>query len=618
MATAAFRCGSAATRPVYRLSNARSRVSVPSQPPCCYASNVTTSSLDDDTFSEQRQDLKHLRLHNTATSQAVHLLTASHISLSKPVKVYVCGITAYDYAHLGHARAYVAFDVLVRILRFLRLHVLYVRNITDVDDKIIARANSEGRSEGSVASEFHSEFVFDMYQLNCTPPDIEPSATEHMPQIIEMISSLIERGHAYAPGNGDVYFSVPSFSQYGSLTGQASALDPNGFTPDDDNSSNNNNNNESEKGKVKRNRADFALWKAAKEGEPRWSSPWGYGRPGWHIECSAMVHAALGCPIDVHGGGKDLAFPHHENELAQGVASGACDCTVLSADGKETADEKSAGNDATVDAHVQFARMWVHNGFVRDGAGEKMAKSIGNTSSVREVCQQYHPLALRLALLGTHYRADVAIDDNKLEQASERLYYVLQSLLECKKAHSNEECDGSEAGRAYEAIEAARSAVRECDSALADDMNTPVALSSISAPLASANALLHGKKKERNAPGRFAALSEVASAVEHVCILTGVVRGSPPTIEQIDQQLQELRSFALHRAGFQTERDLMQLIDQREHARAAKDFGTADSIREQLCHKGIFLMDTPSGNTEWRPGVPTSSRDDKGSVSAAM
>lgn len=488
-------------------------------------------------------------------------------------------------------RCYVAFDVLVKVIRDgLNLRVKYARNVTDVDDKIIARASRESRTEAEVAQQFHAEFAHDMRQLNCHQPDIEPKATEHMDAIISMIASLEHRGYAYASSNGDVYFSVSSFSEYGSLTGRMAGTEDEGGNEESTSPSES----------LKHHSSDFALWKSSKAGEPAWSSPWGDGRPGWHIECSAMVHAALGVPVDVHGGGKDLLFPHHENELAQGVASGVCDCALHTTERDP--------------AHAMFARVWAHNGFVRDASGEKMAKSIGNTSSVRDICKRFHPLALRLTLLSTHYRADVAIGDEKLHQASERIFYMLQTLKECNDAIAslssldNEESDAK--GRAHEALQSAQTAIDECDRALADDMNTPAALSALSEPLAGANALLHGKKKERQAQGRRKALQVVSDAMQHVLSLTGLLRNSQASGENDSEPeltLHELRSYALHRSGFESESELLDLIAERTQARNDKDFKRADAIREQLSVCGIFLMDTPTGDTHWRPGIPLGS-----------
>ncbi|XP_028094612.1 cysteine--tRNA ligase, chloroplastic/mitochondrial isoform X3 [Camellia sinensis] len=325
--------------------------------------------------------MAEFQLYNTMTKQK---------EIFKPkeagkVGMYVCGVTAYDLSHIGHARAYVAFDVLFRYLQHLGYEVKYVRNFTDVDDKIIRRANELGEDPLALSSRYCQEFIDDMVDLQCLPPTHQPRVSEHMDQIRDMIAQIIRNGCAYEV-EGDVYFSVDKYPNYCQLSGRKLEDNRAGERVAVDSR--------------KQNPADFALWKAAKPGEPSWDSPWGPGRPGWHIECSAMSAHYLTYSFDIHGGGMDLIFPHHENELAQSCA--ACS-----------------------DSNVSY---WVHNGFVTAN-DEKMSKSLGNFFTIREVTKLYHPLALRHFLMGTHYRSPVNYSISQIEIASEAVFYVYQDLI---------------------------------------------------------------------------------------------------------------------------------------------------------------------------------------------
>ncbi|MDQ6974825.1 MAG: cysteine--tRNA ligase, partial [Mariprofundaceae bacterium] len=305
-----------------------------------------------------------LYLYNTLAGekQAFTPLRAGNVGM------YVCGVTVYDHCHVGHARVMIVFDVVYRWLQQLGYDVNYVRNFTDVDDKIIARAAERNMDIQTLTDAMITAFHEDMDALGCLRPNLEPRATTHMPAMIAMIESLIERGCAYVSDSGDVLYSVRSFDAYGTLSGKNIDDLASGSRVDVDD--------------TKRDPLDFVLWKQAKAGEPSWSSPWGEGRPGWHIECSAMSCEHLGKTFDIHGGGMDLKFPHHENEIAQ-----AC-----------------AANDG------EFARYWLHNGFVNINA-EKMSKSLGNFFTIREVMEQYHPEVLRMFVLGTHYRSPLDFSD---------------------------------------------------------------------------------------------------------------------------------------------------------------------------------------------------------------
>ncbi|KAK1372366.1 Cysteine--tRNA ligase [Heracleum sosnowskyi] len=295
------------------------------------------------------------------------------------VGMYVCGVTTYDFSHIGHARVYVSVDVLFRYLRVLGYEVNYVRNFTDVEDKIISRANQLGEDPIGLSRRFCKEFHQDMEDLHCLPPSVEPRVSDHIPQIIDII---LDNGCAYRT-DADVYFAVDKFPLYGRLSGRKIGDNRAGERVAIDTR--------------KKNTADFALWKSAKEGEPFWESPWGPGRPGWHIECSAMSAAYLGYSFDIHGGGMDLIFPHHENEIAQNCV--ACDKSDIS--------------------------YWIHNGFVTIDS-EKMSKSLGNFFTIRQVIGLYHPLALRHFLLSTHYRSPINYSDAQIESASERIFYIYQ------------------------------------------------------------------------------------------------------------------------------------------------------------------------------------------------
>jgi cysteinyl-tRNA synthetase len=316
-----------------------------------------------------------IQVHDTLAGQKRELVPLVPGKLG----VYVCGPTVYDLAHLGHARCYVAWDVMIRHLRARGFEVRFVRNVTDVDDKIIARANQNGEDPGALAARNTALFDEDMDALGNLRPDVAPRVTETMPEIVALIEALVEKGHAYAPGNGDVYYAVRSFAEYGRLSRrnlddlQAGAR--------------------VEPGEAKRDPLDFALWKAAKAGEPSWASPWGPGRPGWHIECSAMTRKHLGARFDIHAGGKDLVFPHHTNEIAQSA--------VLTGDPPHAED---------------FARYWLHNGFVQVD-DTKMSKSLGNFKTVRDVLVHFDAEGLRFFLLGTHYRRDFNFTDGDLAAA---------------------------------------------------------------------------------------------------------------------------------------------------------------------------------------------------------
>ncbi|ESQ51699.1 hypothetical protein EUTSA_v10016433mg [Eutrema salsugineum] len=490
---------------------------------------------------------KELWLHNTMSRKK---------ELFKPkvegkVGMYVCGVTAYDLSHIGHARVYVTFDVLLRYLKHLGYEVSYVRNFTDVDDKIIARANELGEDPISLSRRFCEEFNRDMEQLQCLDPSVQPRVSDHIPQIIDLIKQILDNGYAYKV-DGDVYFSVDKFPTYGQLSGRKLE-----------------DNRAGERVVVdtrKRHPADFALWKAAKEGEPFWESPWGRGRPGWHIECSAMSAAYLGYSFDIHGGGMDLVFPHHENEIAQSCA--ACDSSNIS--------------------------YWIHNGFVTVDS-EKMSKSLGNFFTIRQVIDLYHPLALRLFLMGTHYRSPINYSAFLLESASERIFYIYQTLHDCETVLREKDStfdNGSVPSDTLTIINTFRS---EFIASMSDDLHTPVTLAAMSEPLKTINDLIHTRKGKKQ-PRREESLKALETTIRDVLALLGLM---PTSYSEV---LEQLKEKALKRAGLKEEH-VLQRVQERTEARNNKEYERSDAIRKDLANVGIALMDSPEGTT-WRPAIP--------------
>lgn len=440
------------------------------------------------------------------------------------VGLYVCGMTVYDYCHLGHARVLVVFDVVYRYLRSLGYEVTYVRNITDIDDKIIKRANENAEPWQALTGRFIQAMHEDADALAVLRPDHEPKATDHIGPIIAMIERLIERGHAYLAANGDVYYEVRSFDGYGKLSGKSIDDLRAGARV--------------ELGEQKRDPLDFVLWKAAKPGEPSWDSPWGAGRPGWHIECSAMSTQALGDTFDIHGGGADLAFPHHENEIAQS--------------------EGATGH--------EFVRYWMHNGFVRIHE-EKMSKSLGNFFTVREVLKEYRAEEVRYFILTSQYRSPLNYSDEQLQNARQALQRLYTALSGLDLSPSDTSGDGAGFMQAFKA-------------AMDDDFNTPQAL-----------AVLFDLAREINRhkaedPARAAVLG--AHLVQMGAVL-GILQARPETW---------LKGQAQSETGL-TDAQIEALIAQRLAARQARDWAEADRIRDLLKDQGIQLEDG-AGRTGWR------------------
>jgi cysteinyl-tRNA synthetase len=439
------------------------------------------------------------------------------------VGMYVCGMTVYDYCHIGHARVMVVFDTVARYFRHLGYDLTYVRNITDIDDKIIQRANENGEEFGKLTERFIEAMHEDERALLVLPPDIEPRATQSIEQIIAMIESLVAKGLAYIGSNGDVFYSVNKFKNYGQLSGKNLDELQAGERVDVD--------------LAKQNPMDFVLWKMAKPNEPAWQSPWGLGRPGWHIECSAMSTCCLGNHFDIHGGGMDLQFPHHENEIAQS--------------------EGATGE--------KFVNLWMHNGFVRINE-EKMSKSLGNFFTVREVLQRYRPEIIRFFILSSHYRSPLNYSDEHLSEAGAALTRLYTALR------------GVEVAEAVEADYKAR-----FEQAMDDDFNTPVALSVL---FDLARELNKVKENNREKAGQLAA------TLRYLGDLMGILQDDPDAF---------LKGGAIAGSGTVSLSDeqIEQQIQARLDAKKNKDWSIADRIRDELKEQGVILEDVPGG-TNWR------------------
>ncbi len=488
-----------------------------------------------------------LKVYNTLTGQKE---TFTPLEPGR-VRMYACGVTVYDECHLGHARSALVFDVVRQYLRYAGYDVTYVRNFTDVDDKIIARAAQEGVSSQTIVDRYLVAYQRDMARLGLEPATIEPKATEHMGDIVGMIETLIAKGHAYRV-DGDVYYAVSSFPAYGRLSKRNLEELQAGARVEVD--------------ERKRNPMDFALWKASKPGEPAWNSPWGQGRPGWHIECSAMSIRHLGESFDIHGGGMDLIFPHHENEIAQSCA----------ATGKE------------------FARYWLHNGFVQINQ-EKMSKSLGNFFTIREVFEKWDYSdrvtgeVLRYFLLATHYRSPLDFSDQGLLEAKRALdgfYDLFRRLREA------EAVEGRSDGDVMPALDRLEGGFRQV---MEDDFNTPGALAQFQSFRGDANRLLKAGlslssgRKVREAftvTGRVLNLFQLSDDDWEFNPRRGVRSSvgddhSPARDPLPDQEIDRL-------------------LAERVQARRDKDFGRADTIRQELAEHGITIEDRPDGTTRWK------------------
>ena len=452
------------------------------------------------------------------------------------VKMYVCGPTVYDTSHIGHARSVVVFDMIFRWLKTLGYEVTYVRNFTDVDDKIIKKSNETGEDCKAITEKYINEFHEEMDALNVLRPTIEPKATEHISHIIKFVQMLIEKGKAYKVEDGNVYFSINSFKAYGRLSGRkpGDMLAGARIAVDE----------------KKKNPLDFNLWKPAKPGEPSWESPWGEGRPGWHIECSAMSYEYLGESFDIHGGGKDLIFPHHENEIAQSEALFGC----------------------------QFVKYWLHNGFV-DINNEKMSKSLGNFTMIKTVLEQYPAEVIRMFLLSKHYRSPIDYNEEYMKEVArglDRIYTFLERL-----DNAEIQADSSKNGKIWE----------EFSDAMNNDFNSARALAIIFDAVKKGNRLLD-EMEENKAKDHTKDLSLIYQDIKSAANILGIFLVSPADYFKAKKQ-QAMTEQAIDPAFVE------ELIQQRAQARKEKNFKQADEIRDKLQEMKIILEDG-AGDTTWR------------------
>lgn len=457
-------------------------------------------------------------IYNTMTRKKEEFVPAD----KNEAKIYACGPTVYNYIHIGNARPLCVFDVLRRYLEYRGMNVKFVQNFTDVDDKIIKRANEEGLSFSEVSEKYINEFWTDAHGLNVRDASVHPKATENIDEIIEIIKSLVDKGYAYDV-DGDVYFRTLKFGDYGKLSHQ----------PIEDLQSG----ARIAIGEKKEDPLDFALWKAAKEGEPYWDSPWGKGRPGWHIECSAMNRRYLGKTIDIHCGGQDLIFPHHENEIAQSECANGC----------------------------TFARYWMHNGYINVD-NVKMSKSLGNFKTVREIADKYGYEVIRYFLISSHYRSPINYSLEIIEQcrsALDRLYTCRESLDFAIKNAADIEDDN-------ELIDLINSRREQFIKAMDDDLNTADGIAAVFELVKDINTKILDKNVSKN-------VCETAAKVfDELCGVLGILYNRKSN--DLDAEIEEL-------------------IEKRQQARSAKDWATADKIREDLKARGIILKDTPQGVT---------------------
>ena len=475
----------------------------------------------------------NIRIFNTLTKKKEFFETVE----ARKVRMYVCGPTVYDSSHMGHARSVVVFDVIVRYLRNQGYEVTYVRNFTDIDDKIINRANELGIDTKELAEKYIKEFYEDMDALNVRRATLEPRATEHIGDIIEVVQKLIEKKMAY-PLDGDVYFSVESFKEYGKLSGRKlEDMEAGARVAVDER---------------KRNPFDFALWKSAKLGEPAWESPWGKGRPGWHIECTAMSSSLLGETIDIHGGGKDLVFPHHENEIAQSEA----------AFGKK------------------FVRYWIHNGFVNINQ-EKMSKSLGNFLLIKDIIKIYHPESVRLFLLSNHYRSPIDFNEKAMEEASGALEKIYTFLERVEDQPGMPGKGNKESGHLWQQF---------CD-AMNDDFNTAQGLGVLFSAVRNLNRILD-ESGDQLSHKDWEQIKTGYSDVLEIGDILGIFKQSPKSY------FEQKRQKGLKNESIDPKL-IEKMVDERTEARKSKDWAKADKIRDELLDMNIILEDRSDG-TVWK------------------
>ena len=479
--------------------------------------------------------MRNLKIYNTLKKKKEIF---EPISPGK-VSIYVCGPTVYDASHIGHARSVVVFDVIVRYLMAIGYEVTYIRNFTDVDDKIINRAEELGISTRDLSDRYIKEFHEEMDALKVKRATVEPKATDHIEEIISVVERLISRGHAYEAG-GDVFYAIETFKEYGKLSGRRLEEMQAGARVEVD--------------EKKRNPFDFVLWKGAKPGEPMWDSPWGKGRPGWHIECSAMSTHFLGHHFDIHGGGKDLIFPHHENEIAQS--------------------EGAFGE--------PFVNVWIHNGFVKINQ-EKMSKSLGNYLMIKDILKEHHPEAVRLFLLSNHYRSPVDFTDQAMVEAEaglEKVYALLQRI--------NEYLNGTEPGNEEEKPGALWASFCQ---AMDDDFNTARGVGLVFETVRKLNRLMDGVdgKAGQDEEAKFVSMR---SDLIRIGGVLGILTETP------SQFFEQKKAGVLQRKGIDIA-VVERLIGERTRARGEKDWAAADRIRDELFAMGILIEDRAK-ETTWK------------------
>lgn len=488
-----------------------------------------------------------LRVYNTISRSKEEFVPRK----KNEVAMYVCGPTTYNYIHLGNARPMVVFDTVRRYLEYSGYKVTLVQNFTDVDDKIIKRAHEEGMEPVKLAGKYIDEYFRDARSLNIADADFHPRVTEHMEDIIEMVDTLLKKGHAYEE-EGTVYFNVRSFEDYGKLSGRSLEDMKAGARVEVD--------------AHKKDPLDFVLWKPSKEGEPGWNSPWGLGRPGWHIECSAMSMKYLGSNIDIHGGGYDLVFPHHENEIAQAEAYIEDGCS---------------GH-----GHPCFVKYWMHNGFITVNE-EKMSKSLGNFFLVREILDKFPADVVRFYLLSTHYRSPLDFDDEKLKATAKGLERIKSTAASLDEALAGAGAPPRETGAAVKGsdagstlTEAVETVYKEFNKAMDDDFNTALATAALFDFCKAVNSYLHagaGSFDYQLLKSAREVFSVLAGDVLGILFETSAREGDKGEDAQMIEQLMQL------------------LLDIREDARGKKDWATADVIRDRLGELGIEIQDTPQG-----------------------
>jgi cysteinyl-tRNA synthetase len=486
-----------------------------------------------------------IQIYNTRTGDKTELkpLDENH------VKMYVCGITAYDYCHIGHARSALAFDMIYRYLLYRGYKVTYVRNFTDIDDKIINRALEQGTSTEELSERFIRMFHEDMAQLGVASPTVEPKATEHVQEIIDMIQGLIDKEMAYRV-DGDVYYAVDKFEDYGVLSRRSLDDMQAGARI--------------EVNEKKRNPMDFALWKSSKPGEPTWDSPWGPGRPGWHIECSAMSKKYLGDSFDIHGGGKDLIFPHHENEIAQSM--GATDSP--------------------------FVNIWVHHGFVTI-KDEKMSKSLGNFLTIRDVLERFSPEGLRLFVFSTHYRSplnysEAAIQDS--EAGLERLYGCLAEIARLPESGD----EGKSSVIAKKDMAKLTGLEERFQKVMDNDFNTAQAIAQLFDTVKILNKIIRALPVEPS-QNDLEVLRNTATKIKELAGIMGLL------VEDPVEHTRAIQNKLLQKLDIENDA-IERLIQERSLARQNKDWARGDAIRDELLAKGVELKDGPEGTT-WKVKV---------------